>query len=73
MNNDTVTAKSKFSMHQALRLIAGVMILVSLALTYFVHPNWVFFSVFIALNLIQSAFTKWCPMITILKKAGLKE
>ncbi|TLU67750.1 DUF2892 domain-containing protein [Thalassotalea litorea] len=60
-------------MHQALRLIAGVMILVSLALTYFVHPNWVFFSVFIALNLIQSAFTKWCPMITILKKAGLKE
>lgn len=73
MNRATVSAKTGFSMHQALRLIAGVMILVSLGLTVFVHPNWVFFTVFIALNLIQSAFTKWCPMITILKKAGLKE
>ncbi|QDP02918.1 DUF2892 domain-containing protein [Thalassotalea sp. PS06] len=60
-------------MHQALRLIAGIMILVSLALTHFVHPNWVFFTVFIALNLIQSAFTKWCPMITILRSVGFKE
>lgn len=73
MESNTATDTSGFSMHQALRLIAGIMVLVSLALTYFVHPNWVFFTVFIALNLIQSAFTKWCPMITILKKAGLKE
>ena len=58
---------------QALRLVAGVMILISLFLTYFVHPNWLYFTLFIAVNLIQSAFTNWCPMMTILKKAGLEE
>lgn len=57
----------------ALRLIAGVMVLLSLALTIWVHPNWIYFTVFIALNLIQSAFTCWCPMITILKKLGVEE
>ncbi|MFT5675408.1 MAG: hypothetical protein ACI808_001339 [Paraglaciecola sp.] len=57
----------------ALRLVAGVMILISLLLTYFVHPNWLYFTIFIAVNLIQSAFTHWCPMMTILKKSGLKE
>jgi len=57
----------------ALRLVAGVMILISLVLTYFVHANWLYFTIFIAVNLIQSAFTHWCPMMTILKKAGLKE
>ena len=57
----------------ALRLVAGVMILISLLLTYFVHPNWMYFTIFIALNLIQSAFTHWCPMMTILKKSGLEE
>ena len=57
----------------ALRLVAGVMILVSLLLSYFVHPNWLYFTTFIAANLIQSAFTHWCPMMTILKKTGLKE
>ncbi|MFQ3234796.1 MAG: hypothetical protein ACI9C4_000347 [Paraglaciecola sp.] len=59
--------------NQALRLVAGVMILLSLGLTYFVHPNWMYFTVFIALNLIQSAFTNWCPMMTILKKSGLED
>ncbi|MDP5030052.1 DUF2892 domain-containing protein [Paraglaciecola sp.] len=49
------------------------MILLSLALTYWVNSNWIFFSVFIGLNLIQSAFTCWCPMITILKKLGFEE
>lgn len=60
-------------LHAALRLIAGSMVLLSLALTVWVHPNWIYFSVFIALNLIQSAFTCWCPMITILKKLGVEE
>ncbi|MFT5313409.1 MAG: hypothetical protein ACI8Z9_001899 [Paraglaciecola sp.] len=57
----------------ALRLVAGVMILVSLVLSYFVHANWLYFTIFIAVNLIQSAFTNWCPMMTILKKVGLEE
>ncbi|MEP1382595.1 MAG: DUF2892 domain-containing protein [Paraglaciecola sp.] len=60
-------------LHAALRLIAGTVLLISLALTYWVHPNWIFFSIFIAVNLIQSAFTLWCPMITILKKLGVQE
>lgn len=57
----------------ALRLIAGIMIAVSVVLTQFVHPYWVFFTLFIAANLAQSAFTKWCPMMTILRKFGLKD
>lgn len=61
------------TVNSALRLVAGVMILVSLALSHFVHPDWVYFTIFIAANLIQSAFTNWCPMMTILRKFGLKE
>ncbi|MCF6437532.1 MULTISPECIES: YgaP family membrane protein [Pseudoalteromonas] len=56
-----------------LRLIAGMMFLISLALTHYVNQNWLWFSVFIAANLIQSAFTNSCPMITLLKKLGVKE
>jgi hypothetical protein len=61
------------TVNSALRLIAGSMILLSLLLSHFVHPNWIYFTVFIAANLIQSAFTNWCPMMTILRKTGLKE
>jgi len=61
------------NVNAALRLVVGIMILLSLALTYYVNANWVYFTVFIALNLIQSSFTNWCPMMTILKKTGLKE
>ncbi|WP_440054798.1 YgaP family membrane protein [Pseudoalteromonas sp. T1lg65] len=61
------------TLHPMLRLIAGVMLTLSLVLTYYIHPNWVWFSVFIAANLIQSAFTNWCPMITLLNKLGIKE
>ena len=57
---------------RALRLMAGLMILVSLALTRWVHPNWVWFTVFISANLIQSAFTNWCPAMWLLRKAGLR-
>jgi hypothetical protein len=56
-----------------LRLIAGVMILVSLALGAVVHPNWNYLALFVALNLIQSAFTGWCPMMALLRKLGVQE
>lgn len=59
-------------MERILRGMAGVMILVSLILTHYVHPNWVWFTVFIALNLVQSAFTNWCPAMMLLKKMGVK-
>ncbi|MDQ9092576.1 DUF2892 domain-containing protein [Pseudoalteromonas haloplanktis] len=60
-------------LNDVLRLIAGVMICISLLLQHFHDPQWIWFTVFIALNLIQSAFSKWCPMITVLKKLGFEE
>ncbi len=55
-----------------LRMIAGFFVLLSLALGTWVNPNWYYFTAFVGLNLFQSAFTNWCPMITILKKLGVK-
>jgi hypothetical protein len=55
-----------------LRMIAGFFVLLSLALGAWVNPNWYYFTAFVGLNLFQSAFTNWCPMITILKKFGVK-
>jgi hypothetical protein len=60
-------------LNEALRLIAGVFVLLSTALGYFVHPAWLLFTAFVGLNLVQSAFTRWCPMISILRRAGLPE
>lgn len=55
------------------RVIVGIMVLLSVVLTVYVNPNWMWFTVFIGLNLIQSAFTKWCLLETILRKFGLKD
>lgn len=60
-------------LNDALRLLAGVMVLLSLALTYYVDGRFIWFTAFIGLNLLQSAFTKWCPAIWAFKKLGLKE
>jgi hypothetical protein len=60
------------TVNRALRLMAGVMILVSLALARWVHPNWMWLTVFIGINLLQSAFTNWCPTMTLFRKMGLK-
>ncbi len=57
---------------RALRLVAGVVVMASVALGYFVNPNWYLFTAFVGLNLFQSAFTNWCPMMTILRKMGLQ-
>jgi hypothetical protein len=54
-----------------LRLIAGFFVLLSLALGYWVSPYWFLFTAFVGLNLLQSAFTNWCPMMSILRKAGV--
>lgn len=55
------------------RVVAGVFVLVSLALGHWVSPWWFLFTAFVGVNLIQSAFTGFCPAEMILKKAGLKE
>jgi hypothetical protein len=56
-----------------LRLIAGTFVLISVILGLVHSSYWFILTIFVALNLIQSAFTKWCPMITFLKKLGVKE
>lgn len=61
------------TLHQILRLVAGFFVLLSLALAHYVSPNWLWFTAFVGLNLFQSAFTNWCPLITMLKKAGVPE
>jgi len=55
-----------------LRMAAGFFVLLSLALGHWVNPNWYYFTAFVGLNLFQSAFTNWCPLMTILRKMGVK-
>lgn len=55
-----------------LRGIAGTFILVSVLLAQYHSRYWLLFTAFVGLNLLQSAVTDWCPMITILKKLGVK-
>ncbi len=55
----------------ALRGIAGAFVLASVALGYWASPWFYAFTAFVGLNLLQSAFTGWCPMMWILGKAGL--
>ena len=55
-----------------LRCMAGFFIIVSVLLARYHSLYWLFFTGFVGLNLLQSAFTNWCPMITILKKVGVK-
>ncbi|MBP8724984.1 MAG: DUF2892 domain-containing protein [Saprospiraceae bacterium] len=50
---------------------AGAMILVSVLLTYFVNPAWVFLAAFVGLNLLQASFTRWCLLDDILRKMGI--
>ena len=58
-------------MEHYVRAIAGSFIIFSLALGYFYHPYWYFFTAFVGLNLLQSAFTKWCLMEDVLTKLGV--
>jgi len=53
--------------------MAGFFTLLSLALGHFVNPAWYLFTAFVGLNLLQSAFTDWCPAMWILRKLGVRE
>lgn len=59
------------TIERILRLIAGFFVLVSLALGHWVSPYWFLFTAFVGLNLLQSGFTNWCPMMTFLRKLGV--
>ena len=55
-----------------LRQIAGFFIMVSVLLGIYVNSNFLWFTAFVGLNLFQSSFTNWCPMMTILRKCGVR-
>ena len=61
------------TVERGVRLMAGVMVLLSLALAHFFSPYWLWLTVFVGVNLLQSAFTNWCPAMNILRTAGLKD
>ncbi len=60
------------NVERSLRAIAGAFILLSVALGWLVTPWFYAFTAFVGLNLFQSAFTNWCPMMSILRKAGVQ-
>ena len=60
------------SIDRAVLAFAGTVILVSLLLSQFHHPAWLWVTVFVGANLLQSAFTGFCPLAIVLKKLGLR-
>ncbi len=60
------------NVERLLRMTAGFFILLSLALSVYHDQRWLWFTAFVGLNLFQSAFTNWCPMMTFLRKLGVK-
>ena len=61
------------TVERALRALAGSFVLLSLALGWLVHPGFYWFTAFVGLNLLQSAFTNWCPAMAIFRKLGLPD
>ena len=61
------------TVNDILRAIAGVFVLLSVGLGYWVHPGFYLFTAFVGLNLLQSAFTKKCPMISLLRSLGVPD
>jgi hypothetical protein len=60
------------NVERLIRLIAGGFVVVSVLLGLYVHPAFLWFTVFVGANLFQSAFTNWCPMMTLLRRAGVR-
>jgi small-conductance mechanosensitive channel len=60
------------SIDRAVLTFAGLMVLASLLLTHFVHPGFVWFTAFIGVNLVQSAFTGFCPAAMLFRKLGIR-
>jgi hypothetical protein len=60
------------NVERAIRAIGGGFVILSVLLGMYVNPAWYWFTVFVGANLFQSAFTNWCPMMTFLRKAGVK-
>jgi hypothetical protein len=61
------------TMDRLILAIAGTFIIISVALSHFHSPYWLYFTAFVGLNLLQASFTRWCPMVTFLRMAGIKK
>lgn len=59
------------TLENAIRILAGTLVLASLALAHWVDPRWLWLAAFVGFNLIQSAFTGFCPAEIILRKLGV--
>ena len=64
--------KRKMSLERSVEAFAGFMVLLSVALTYFVHPAFVWFTVFVGANLFQQSFTGFCPAAIVMRKLGIR-
>lgn len=60
------------TVERALRLIAGAFVTLSVLLGIYVNQNFLWFTLFVGLNLFQSGFTNWCPMMAILRRGGVR-
>ncbi len=60
------------SLDRAVMLFAGVMVLASVALTHWVHPSWMWLTVFVGLNLMQASFTRFCPAAMLFRRLGVR-
>jgi hypothetical protein len=67
----TTTTFTTFTVERGLRLVAGLFVVLSVLLGVYVSPWFFAFTAFVGLNLFQSAFTDWCPMMVFLRKLGL--
>jgi hypothetical protein len=67
----TTTTLTTFTVERGLRLVAGLFVVLSVLLGVYVSPWFFVFTAFVGLNLFQSAFTNWCPMMVVLRKLGL--
>ena len=65
-------ARRPFSVERAVAAFAGFMVVLSVALTYYVHPAFVWLTVFVGANLFQQAFTGFCPAAAVMRRLGLK-
>lgn len=60
------------TLDRAVMLFAGVMVLISVALTHWVHPAWIWLTVFVGLNLMQASITGFCPAAMLFRRLGVR-
>lgn len=75
MNETTMIrteSKRPFSVERGVAAFAGIMVLASVALTYWVHPGFVWLTIFVGANLFQQAFTGFCPAAVVMRRLGMR-